>query len=117
MGRGDQAHVDLAVPHVAQAPEAQVLHDLQQLGLHLQVHVADLVEEERAAVGHLQEAGLGRDRPRERALLVAEELASPGARGESPAQLRSTNGSSARGPVLVEPAGEDALAACPSRPG
>ena len=56
MGGGDQPHVDLSVAHVAQAPEAEVLDHLQELGLDLQLHVADLVEEEGAAVRHLQEA-------------------------------------------------------------
>src|SRR5205085_9335213 len=35
----------------------------------------DLVEEERAAVRHFQQTGLGGDRAREGALLIAEELA------------------------------------------
>ena len=47
MGGGDEAHVDVPVAHVAQAAEAHVLDDLQELRLHLQVHVADLVEEQR----------------------------------------------------------------------
>src|SRR5205814_3789286 len=38
-------------------------------------HVADLVEEQRALVGELEETGLRADRAREGALLMAEELA------------------------------------------
>ena len=70
----DQLHVDLPVAHLAQAPEALLLEDLQQLRLDLRVEVADLVEEDDAAVRDLEQAGLARDRPGEGALLVAEQL-------------------------------------------
>ena len=52
-----------------------VLQRAQHLGLRGEVHVADLVEEERAAVGLLEEAALARLGAGERAALVAEELA------------------------------------------
>ena len=59
----------------AHALDDAVLQEAQQLGLQRQRHVADLVEEQRAAVGQLDLAdGLLR-RARERALLVAEQLA------------------------------------------
>ena len=47
----------------------------QQLGLHLQADVADLVEEQRAAVGQLEAADLVAVGAGERALDVAEQLA------------------------------------------
>ena len=50
-----------------------VLQDAQKLGLHRQRHLADLVEEERAAVGDVEEARARRRRPGERAAHVAEE--------------------------------------------
>ena len=56
MRRRDQADVDGAVLHVAEAAEAFLLEHLQQAGLHLRVHVADLVEEDRAAVRRLRAA-------------------------------------------------------------
>ena len=56
MRGGHELHVHLAVAHVAQAAEALLLEDLQQLGLDLRVEVADLVEEHDAAVGHLEQA-------------------------------------------------------------
>ena len=52
-----------------------LLQDAQQLRLELERNVADLVEEERSAVGELEPADLLRDRAGERAALVAEELA------------------------------------------
>ena len=51
-----------------------LLEHLQQLRLHLQIHVADLVEKQRASVRDLEEALLRRDRAGERAALVAEQL-------------------------------------------
>jgi hypothetical protein len=78
--RGDQLNVDLAVAHLAEPAEAFLLEHLQQLGLHLRVEVADLVEEHDAAVGDLEQPLLAVDRARVGALLVAEELRSRGTR-------------------------------------
>src|SRR5262249_62026548 len=52
-----------------------LLEHAEELGLDLERHLADLVEEERAAVGELEAAGPRRHRAREGAALVAEELA------------------------------------------
>ena len=52
----DEAHVGEAVFDVAQAAEAFVLEHLEQLRLHLQVDVADLVEKQRPAVGEVEAA-------------------------------------------------------------
>src|SRR6185503_4189984 len=71
----DQPDVDLAVAQVAQASKAPLLEDLQQLRLHLQVEVPDLVQEHAAAVRDLEQARLAERGARERALLVAEQLA------------------------------------------
>src|SRR6202008_560845 len=51
-----------------------LLQDAQQLDLRAEVHVADLVEEEGSAFGHLEAPLLAGRRAGERALLVAEEL-------------------------------------------
>ena len=53
--------------------EAAVLQDAQDLGLHVHAHGADLVEEERAAVGDFEEAFFGGDGGGEGAFDVAEE--------------------------------------------
>ena len=52
-----------------------LLQHAQHLGLRLQAHVADFVEENRAAVGHLELAAAIRDRAGERAPHMAEQLA------------------------------------------
>ncbi len=55
--------------------ELLFLQDAQQLGLGLQTHVADFVQEQRAAVGRLELALAPRRRAGKGALLVAEQLA------------------------------------------
>ena len=57
------------------AHDLVLLQDTQQLDLRAERQIADLVEEERAPVGGLEPSGLARQRARERALLVAEQLA------------------------------------------
>ena len=74
VGRGDDPHVDLDRLHAAQAHELALLHDAQQLGLRLERDVADLVEEDAALVGQLEEPLLRVDGAGERALDVAEEV-------------------------------------------
>ena len=70
----DDAHVDRRLGHRADRPHRALLDHAQQLALHRQRQVADLVEEQRAALRGLEEAlavlvGAG-----EGALAVAEEL-------------------------------------------
>src|SRR5205085_10830825 len=72
--RGDEAEVRAEVAHAADAAELLLLDGLQQTRLDGEVHLADLVEEDRAAVSDLEESGLRIRRARERAALVAEEL-------------------------------------------
>ena len=62
--------------------ELAFLEDAEQLGLRLGGQLADLVEEERAAVGQLEPADPAGDRAGERPLLVAEQLALDEARGQ-----------------------------------
>ena len=56
VGRRNQAHVDLDRLVAADAEHFPVLQHAQQLRLQGQRHVADLVEEQRAAVGVLETA-------------------------------------------------------------
>ena len=75
VGRADDAHVDGVLLRRADLAHLLFLDRAQELHLHLQRQIGDLVEEQRAAVGRLEEAvaiGLGAG---ERALPVAEELA------------------------------------------
>src|SRR5471032_473401 len=71
--RGDDAHVDLDRLDRAEAHEFFFLDDAEEFGLSLQVNVADLVEEDRAAIRDFEEATLRRNRAGERALHVTEE--------------------------------------------
>ena len=73
--RGDDAHVDRDGLVAADALERPLLEHAEELHLHGRRDLADLVEEERAAVGLLEAADAPLVRAGERALLVAEELA------------------------------------------
>ncbi len=70
-----EAHVHLQRLRAAEPLELALLQHPQQLHLHVQGDVANLVQEERAAVRQLHPARLARGRPGEGALLVAEQLA------------------------------------------
>src|SRR5437667_1954650 len=73
--RGDEADVDLDRLRTPDPLELLLLQDAQQLRLKLERDLADLVEEQRAAVGHLEAADLLGDGAGEGAPLVPEELA------------------------------------------
>src|SRR5205823_4966753 len=72
--RSDDAHVNSYGARAADALELALLKDAQQLRLHRRRHLADLVEEERAAVGDFELALLLSERAGERAALVAEQF-------------------------------------------
>ena len=74
VGRGDDAHVDLRLDVRADLAHDAILQHAQQLDLHRRRGLADLVEEDRAAVGLVKESALLADGAGERAALVAEEL-------------------------------------------
>jgi hypothetical protein len=56
IGRGDHPHIDLHRTGRANRREAAFIQRAQHFGLHLEAHVADFIEEERAAVGALEGA-------------------------------------------------------------
>src|SRR5712692_10057323 len=70
----DQAEIDVHDPVAADRPVLALLQDTQQLGLEIRRHLADLVQQQRAALRHLEQDFLVHRRAGERALLVAEEL-------------------------------------------
>jgi hypothetical protein len=74
VGRRDQAHVDASRGHAADALKLALLQRPEQLDLHFQGDLTDLVQEQGPAVGQLEAAGLAGDRAGEGAALVAEEL-------------------------------------------
>ena len=73
VGGGDQAEVDLHRPLGADGIDLALLQRAQQLDLRVERQLADLVEEQRAAVGLLELADAPVDGAGERALLVAEQ--------------------------------------------
>ena len=73
---GDDAGVDLDGAAAADAGDLPLLEDAQELGLGGEGQLADLVEEDGALVGDLEETGLALAvGPGEGAALVAEQLA------------------------------------------
>jgi hypothetical protein len=74
VGRRDQPHVDAQRARAAEPLELVLLEHAQDLGLRARAHVADFVEEQRAAVGLLEAADALLVGAGERALLVAEQL-------------------------------------------
>ena len=75
VGGGDDAHVGLDRGAAADGRVFALLQHAQQPGLRLHRHVADLVEEQRAAFGLLEAAGDAGVGAGEGALLVAEQFA------------------------------------------
>ena len=73
-GRRHQRHVDRLRAGAAQPAHRAVLEHGEELALQGGGQEADLVEEQRAAMGGLEEAGLGLARIREGAALIAEQL-------------------------------------------
>ena len=69
-----QAHVDLSIAHVADAPKALLFEDLQKLGLNLQVYVADLVKKDCASMGNFKQTLFRCGGTCECAFLVTEEF-------------------------------------------
>src|SRR5690606_27585065 len=73
VGRGDEACVDRAGPVLAEATDPVVLDGAQEFRLGRRGEVADLIEEERAAAGRLEEAFTVAVGAGERAPGVAEQ--------------------------------------------
>src|SRR5262249_57833144 len=74
VGRANQPEVDGYGLGGAEAAHHPLLEDAQELRLQVHRHLGDLVEEERASVGLLEEPNLFGGRAGERASRVAEQL-------------------------------------------
>jgi hypothetical protein len=109
VGRGHDAHVDGDCAVATHRLEAPFLEYAQHLGLGLRRHVADLVEEDRAAVRRLELADAARVGAGERALLVTEELALDQLARDRGAVHRD-EGARAACAALVERLGDELLA-------
>ena len=75
VGGGNDAHVDGDFAGAADRTHGALLQHAQQLHLHGQRHLADFVEEDRAAVGDFEQAALVLVGSGERALQIAEQFA------------------------------------------
>ncbi|MND98241.1 hypothetical protein D3C80_905840 [compost metagenome] len=75
VGRRHQAHVDRDRRARAQAHHFALLQHPQQFHLHVQRQVADFIEEQRAAIGRFEPAGLAVGGAGKGALLVTEQFA------------------------------------------
>ena len=71
---GDDADVDLDRLGAADAVDLAFLDGAQQLGLQARIHLADFVEQQRAAIGFLEFADAPGDGAGERAFLMAEQF-------------------------------------------
>ena len=109
VGRRDQPHVSADRLVAADALEGLLLEHAQHLGLGGRRHVADLVEEEGAAVALLELADAAAVGAGEGALLVAEQLALQQVLGDGGAVQRQERRLGA-GAVLVDGTGDQFLA-------
>ena len=75
VGRGDHANVDGDARRAADPLHGPALEHAQELRLQIEIEVADLVEEHRAAAGALERADPLAIRSGERAALMPEQLA------------------------------------------
>src|SRR5438093_893754 len=55
VGRADETEVDVDEAVAADWPVLALLQDAQQLGLQVRRHLANLIEQQRAALRHLEE--------------------------------------------------------------
>src|SRR5579875_46639 len=72
--RGHQADIHLERPHSPDTLKFALLKDAKKLGLKRGRNLANLVKEKRAAVGKFETSLAHRERPGERALLMAEQF-------------------------------------------
>ena len=74
IGRSHHPHVELELSPAADPHHHPILQHPQQLGLHRQRQLADLIQKQCSAIGLLESARLGSHRAGEGAALVAEKL-------------------------------------------
>ena len=113
--RGDDAHVDAIPPFGADPLHLAALDGTQELGLEHRLELADLVDEERPAVGLLEDAAPLRERSRERAPLVTEERRLEQRRRDRGAVEHDERTGRARRPTRETPRRAPPCP-CPSRP-
>jgi len=72
VGGRHHPHIHLNVANAAQPPEGLLFQNAQQLGLHRERHLANLIQENGSPGSDLQNSRLGRARIREGAFLIAQ---------------------------------------------
>ena len=97
VGGGDDSDIDCDFARSADGPDETLLQNAQQLHLHGQAGLADLVQEDGAAVGDFKQAALVLVRARKRALNVAKQLAFEQSFGKRAAVDRDKRFACARG--------------------
>ena len=116
IGRAEDADVDAERLVLADAADLAGFEEPQQLDLHALVQLADLVEEERAAVGDLEEPLAVRVGAGEGPLAMAEELALDQVLGQGAAVDRDER-LDRRGGSCRAGSARSAPCRCRSRPG
>src|SRR5262249_7285426 len=107
--RRDDAHVDAQGARASDGLDLALLEDAKKLDLEVEGHLADLVEEDRAAVGELEASVAALSGAREGTALVAEELAFLKAGGDGGAVHSDERSLRAR-TAAVDRAGDELLA-------
>ena len=109
VGGGQHADIHADGARLAHPLKGVLLHDLQELALHIRRKLADFIQKQGSALGHFNPAdalGVG---PGERALGIAEHLALKQGRGQGRAVHLDEIGRPP-GAAPVQPAGQHALA-------
>ncbi|MNN22499.1 hypothetical protein D3C81_1358580 [compost metagenome] len=109
VGRRYDTHIGLDGLAATDPVEQSLLQHPQQLDLHRQRHVTDLVEEQGTPLGQLEAAATGGDGAGEGPFLVAEQLALQELRRNG-AAVDGHEGAGAAGRELVDGAGHHLLA-------
>src|SRR5579883_889609 len=109
VGGGDDAYVDLDALVAADGADLFFLQDAQQLGLHLERQLPDLVEEQGPAIGRLKQPGARAEGAGEGALLVAEQFAFDQG-GNEGAAVDGDEGAAGERSAEVDGAGDQFLA-------
>src|SRR4029077_15789161 len=109
VARRDDAHVDVDRRLAADAVELALREHAQEPRLQRQRHVADLIEEERAAIRLLEASAPLRIRSREGAALVSEKLGLEKV-GRNGGSVEGDERAAGARAVLVQGAGDELLA-------
>ena len=109
VGRSHYAHVDGNHPRSAHALHLSRFENAQELRLKADVELADLVQEQGAAVGHFEAAAFAVGGTGERAAFVAEQNAFDEVRGDRAAVLNDEGTLRALGGAMNRP-GDELLA-------